>query len=303
MEKILVVGSGAIAGLYGGKLSQAGCKVDFLVRSEVELLRKCGFQINSVWGDFHFHPENVFGPSEDIDLDKYDFIFCCLKVLPEIRIKKILGREPSKNTALVLLQNGIGIEAPVSEDFPNSEIISGLAFVCANRLSPGVISHIDYGALNFGSWNRNDSPKSKRISELFSNVGVPTEYSDDIRSARWKKLMWNAPFNPLSVITGGCDTTRLLSDPVCKRMIFEIMQEVQMLGESFGAVFPENFIENLMDMSDKMKPYKTSMLLDFEAGRKMETEAILGNAVRMAKEKNLEIPRINTLYAILRFFP
>lgn len=302
MFRILVLGSGAIAGLYAGKLVQAGCKVDFWVRKNSYELKRNGFQIESApWGNFHYKVEKIF-ESIPKNLKEYDLILNCLKCLPDINLKKILGEKIPPNLPILLLQNGIGIEEPVSILYPENEILSGLAFVCANRLDAGKILHLDYGELTIGSWNRNPSFICDQLVNLFNSVGVPTQNTNTIRQARWKKLMWNAPFNPISVLCGGKNTLEILENPHSCKLVIEIMKEVQTLSKLDGAEVPSTQIDIFLQMTKTMKPYKTSMLLDFEAGRSMEIEAILGNTIRIAEKNNLEIPHIQTIYSLLNLY-
>ncbi len=68
--------------------------------------------------------------------------------------------------------------------------------------------------------------------------------------------------------------------------------EVHPLDE--GAIVQKN-----MSDTDRMKLNKASMLLDFEAGRPLEVEAILGTATRIARKHALPTPFLDTLYALL----
>ncbi|MCG6167955.1 ketopantoate reductase family protein [Leptospira sanjuanensis] len=301
MDRILVLGAGAIAGLYAGKLAQTGCKIDFWVRNNASLFQEKGFTVQSIpWGNFTFKPNRVLEKISPGDLEQYDLIINCLKCLPEIRLETILGKTIPEHLPILLLQNGIGIEEPVEVLYPNNEILSGLAFVCANRLEEGNVLHLDYGELVIGSWNRNSSFTTKTIVERFSKVGVPANATETIRQARWKKLMWNAPFNPISVLSGGKNTSEILAQSFGRKLVVEIMKEVQKLSEVDGATVPIEQISKFIQMTEAMKPYKTSMLLDFEAGRPMELEAILGNAIRIGEKYGLEIPHIHTLYSLLK---
>ncbi|TGK35111.1 2-dehydropantoate 2-reductase [Leptospira gomenensis] len=300
MFRILILGSGAIAGLYAGKLKQAGCEVHFWVRRNSEELKKNGFRVESIpWGNFEYLPDSAF-ETKPSNLENYDLVINCLKSLPAISLESILGKTIPPKLPILLLQNGIGIEDPVCSLYPNNEILSGLAFVCANRLKEGVILHLDYGELMIGSWNRSSSPICDTLVRFFRASNVPIQYTESIRAARWKKLMWNAPFNPISVLTGGKNTSEILSLPATRELVIEIMKEVRQLSLLDGAEVLESQIETFVKMTEAMKPYKTSMLLDFEAGRPMEVEAILGNTIRFADRHGTPIPRIRTIYSLLK---
>jgi 2-dehydropantoate 2-reductase len=110
--------------------------------------------------------------------------------------------------------------------------------------------------------------------------------------------VWNAPFNPLSVLSGGLCTNDILSTR--EPFVRAIMDEVCEIATAVGHSLPEDIVEKNIASTRKMPPYKTSMLLDFEAGRPMETEAILGNAVRAGQRVGVPIPHLESVYALMK---
>ena len=296
--KILVLGTGAIGGFYGGKLAQSGAQVSVVCRSDYEIVKEHGIQVKSVWGDFHFIPYKVLRTASDFK-DSPDFLLVTLKVLPDIEIPKLIQSVVSRETAIVLLMNGVEIEKPIANAFPDNEIISGLAFVCVNREAPGLVHHLDYGRLVIGRFPQGLSQKTRLLARLFDRAGIPCEENEDIVKARWQKLIWNAPFNPVSVLGGGLDTSEMLKTDEMTALVRNIMEEISRIAEATGHKLPVSVIEKNISDTYTMKPYKTSMLIDYEAKRPMEVEAILGNALRVAKEKSLNVPHLQTLYALL----
>lgn len=296
--KILLYGSGAVGSLYGGKLSQAGAAVSAVCRSDYNEVANGGIFIRSVYGDYHFVPEAVVRSGREYKF-KPDFIIVATKSIPDINTAEMIRDSVYPETSIVLLQNGIDIEPPVAEIFKDNEIISGLAFVCATRTGYGKVDHSDYGRLVLGTYPSGISEKVKLLVELFRKAGVPAEADSDIIAARWKKLLWNAPFNPLSVLCGGADTSRMMNDRNVKKLAESIMGEVREVAAAHGHPLAEELIKKNINDTIKMKPYKTSMLLDFESGRPMEVEVILGNAVRIAESRNIPVPHLRTIYALL----
>ena len=100
-----------------------------------------------------------------------------------------------------MIQNGINIETPVAEAFPDNELISGIAYIGVTRIAPGRIDHTDGGKLKFGNYPEGLSEKARMLCEMFNSNNVPTTAHEDIQRIRWEKLTWNAPFNPVSVLT------------------------------------------------------------------------------------------------------
>lgn len=298
MTKILVIGAGAIGGFYGAKLSQVGAEVSIFCRSDFEVVKKSGIAIKSCFGDFHFTPKKTLRDLRDYE-DEADFILVATKVLPEVSVTDLIMPVLAKNSSIILLQNGIHIEKNVANVFPNHHLISGIAFACVSREGSGIINHQDYGRLIIGDFPKGVSQKTIEIAEMWRKSGVPCEVSENIQMERWKKLVWNAAFNPISVLTHGATTDKILSSKATKNLVENVMQEVCILAEIDGFKLPKDVIEKNLEATLKMKPYKTSMLLDFEAKRKMEIEAILGNAINFAKRKSVATPYLSSLYGLL----
>ena len=296
--KIVLFGTGAVGSFYAGKLAQAGASVSVVSRSDYDVVKKQGISIKSTLGNFHFVPERVLKNGGEYR-DTADYIIVATKVLPEIDIYQMIKDTVTPESSIILLQNGIDIEKPVVGKFPENEIISALAFICVSRTEYGVVNHQDYGNLMLGRYPGGSSDKVKMLVEMFSKSGITVEGTEDVIAARWKKLLWNAPFNPLSVICGGIDTRVLLGNSEIKNLCVEIMKEVLTLSIADGHPLSEVMIRKNIKDTEIMTPYKTSMLLDYENKRPMEVEAILGNALRIAEKYNIVTTNIKIIYALL----
>lgn len=296
--KILVVGTGAIGGYYGGRLSQTEAEVSVLARSDFEVVRNKGIEIQCQDGDFHFQPVEVVREASELSFEP-DYVLVCLKVLPEIDVAQIIRPVVGKHTTIALLQNGAEIEPPICEAFPENEVISGLAFICSRRNAPGKIQHLDYGRLNLGLYPEGTSAKTEQLVELFCRAGVDCQLSTQVKKARWVKLAWNAPFNPISVLGGQVNTHEMLQNPNTRQLIYAVMKEVQAVATAADAGFGDEIIERLLTDTENMTPYDPSMLLDYRNRRAMEVEAILGNALRAAQRLKIDVPHLTSLYGLL----
>ena len=297
--EILVIGTGAVGGFYGGKLAQAGAKVSTLCRSDFDIVKSQGIIVESCWSDFKFVPQKVIREPQEYD-SKPDYVLVALKALPQLNIYELIRSVVGPGTSIVLLQNGIDIECPVAKAFPKNEIISGLAFICVSRTAPGTIRHFDYGRLTIGCFPHGISEKVRRMCELLTLSGVPCEISDNIVTERWKKLVWNAPYNAISVLGHGKNTREIMECPESVHLVKGIMREVCEVAESAGHHLPRQIVDQHLEQTVVMKPYKTSMLLDHEAEKPMEIEAIYGNTIRIAKRNRVEIPNIICIYGLLK---
>lgn len=155
-----------------------------------------------------------------------DYLLLTTKVIAGEDRAALIRPAVGPRTVIVAMENGIGIEAPLAAAFPDHELISALAFVCVSRAAPGHIHHQAYGALTLGRYPLGASPASERLADAFRQAGIAAELDADIVTARWRKAVWNAAFNPASVLAGGVDTARLMADEHALRMIGRAMDEV-----------------------------------------------------------------------------
>lgn len=293
---ILTIGMGAVGSLYTSWISSKLTECHCITRSETDLIQKKSIIIRNPDGtQTKFSPDFVYNSIQEVQI-KPDFIIIATKVLPSINLIPELKKVVGDKTVIVLIQNGINIEEPYKLAFPNTEIISGLAFVCVSKLAPASIHHQDYGRLIIGKYPQGNSSNVELLLKLFNHHHPCAKVSNFIIQDRYKKLLWNASFNPLSVIHGGLNTKELLDIPNMQDTIEHIMKEVLEIANSNGCDLRLSDIEKNISDTYKMKPYKTSMCLDWEKNKPLEKEAILGNLTPIAANANIEIPYIKKLY-------
>jgi 2-dehydropantoate 2-reductase len=297
--KYAVIGTGALGGFYGGMLARAGKEVHFLLHSDYDHVRQFGIQIDSVISNFRLFPVNAYTTS--IEMPVCDVVLVCLKTTKNVLLNSILPPLLHSNTVVILIQNGLGIEADLSIRFPNLYIAGGLAFICSNKLGPGHIAHLDYGKLNIGSYS--DIPISIMNSILndFRSAGVDADLVD-LGLARWKKLVWNIPYNGLTVVLN-TTTDELMKNKYTVLLIREIMLEVIHAANRMHLIepIPETYSEEMLEMTRQMTPYSPSMKLDFDAGRPPEIKYIYSRPLEMAAEADSLMPCISMLEKQLRF--
>lgn len=134
-----------------------------------------------------------------------------------------------------------------------------------------------------------------RDAESYDEIGLQT--------VRWHKICINAAFNPSSILAGGIGNADMVLDQDLRAHLKACMEEVFAAAPVvLGRPLPDNLAkpEHILVSTERNKGSKPSMLLDWEAGRPLELEVILGNPVRMAREKGYEMSRLHTLYALLK---
>jgi len=296
--KVLIVGAGAIGSFYGAILHRAGAAVSVVLRSEYEAVRDNGFKISSPLGDLSFRPAAVYRSTEEVT-ETPDYLVVALKVVEGIDRVRIMRPAVGPNTTIVLIENGIDIEPEIVEAFPNNTVVSALAFVAVSRVGPGLVDHKAYGQLMFGDFPKGASAATHRFAELLQAGGIKAVVSENVLTERWRKAVWNTPFNPTSVLAGGADTKLMLSTPENEALIRAMMQEVCAVAAAAGHPLPEDIIDSNIDATKKMPAYHNSMALDFLNGRPLEVEPILGNVVRMAEKLGVPVPHLSTAYGLL----
>ena len=314
--KVGVVGCGALGSYYGAKLSRAGQTVHFLMRSDFEVVRRQGLSIRSPQGSFLLHPPCAQDPQE---IGFCDLVLIGLKTTANHQFPKLLPPLVKPSTIFLTLQNGLGNEEQLARLFPPSQIMGGLAFVCLNRVAPGVIHHLDHGAIVIGEYQGGPTPRTEALAEMFRNAGVDCSVTPNLAQAHWEKLIWNIPFNGLGVassagyeavhsgdprhvpvVPGPCLTTDLLlADTGWAQLVRELMGEVVSSGRALGFKISESLSDELLKKTYSMGAYKPSTVLDFERGQAIELEGLFLEPLRQAQAAGVATPRLAALCEIL----
>lgn len=293
-----IVGTGGIGGYYGGCLAKAGHPVHFLLHSDYEYVLKNGLKIDSVNGDFHLEKVSAYKNSQD--MPKCDVVLVCLKTIQNHILPSILKPLLHEKTVVVLVQNGMGMEQELSEQLPSTSIVGATAFICTTKVGPGHIHHAEYGALTLAKHCGDCDEIIRQIASDFENASVNVSVFDDLNSVRWKKLVWNIPYNGLTVVLNAATDT-LTNNPDSRKLVIDLMNEVVSAGRTCGAKISDSFIDKMIAMTEKMTPYSPSMKLDYDARRPMEIQTMFTNPIAIAKAQGFEMRKTEMLEQQLRF--
>lgn len=300
-SRILVIGAGAIGSFYGAALQAQGADVSVVCRTEYEIVRSAGFSIESKrLGDRTFIPAQTLRSVADYAGGPPDYLIVSVKVVEGTDRVALIRDAVGPQTVIVLIENGVEIEGEIAEAFPDNELISALAFVQVSRIAPGKVRHYAFGDLTFGNYPSGVTDRARNLAAMFEKSGIKITLADNVVTARWQKCLWNAVFNPASVMGGVLDTDDMLNAEEGESFVRRAMREVCDVAAATGHPLPPQLVDQYIDGTRKAPPYKTSMALDYENGRPMETEIILGNAVRAGRRENVPIPMLETLYALMK---
>jgi 2-dehydropantoate 2-reductase len=298
-----ILGTGALGGFYGAKLQKSGLEVHYLLKSDYQQVSENGLIIESKDGDFTLPQVNAYNLVDKMPL--CDVVIISLKTTQNQLLPDLLPPIVKDDGVVLVLQNGLGIEAEIAQIVSNVNIIGGLCFLCSNKVAPGHIHHLDYGQITLGEYTSNYqatgiTKKMREVGTDFENAGISIELLEDLLLGRWKKLVWNIPYNGLSVILNAT-TNELMADMYTRTLVESLMNEVSLGAKSMGRLIPASFIQTMLDYTVKMKPYRTSMKIDFDEKRPLEIEAIFGNPLRIAATNDVGLPLIRCLYQQLKF--
>jgi 2-dehydropantoate 2-reductase len=303
-----ILGTGALGGFYGARLQQAGLEVHFLVHSDYEQVHQHGLVIESPDGDFTLPQVNAYQNVKE--MPPCDVAIVALKTTQNSLLPQLLPPVLKQNSIVLVLQNGMGIEATVAEIVgsdrnPSVHVLGGLCFLCSNKIAPGHIRHLDYKLITLGEYcsgykAAGISDRMRQIASDFGQAEIPIELTEDLLTARWKKLLWNIPFNGLSVVLNAT-TDEIMAHQAVRSLVQQLTQEVLTGAAACGCMIPNSFVDQMLDRTAKMQPYRTSMKLDYDERRPLELEAIFKNPLQMAQQADVDLPKTQMLYQQLQF--
>jgi len=293
--RIAVVGSGAVGGYYGGRLAEHGNEVHFLMRSDLEVVRAHGLKIHSVEaGDADLPSVNCHGSTEAIG--PVDLVIIAVKSTNNAALERLLPPLLHERTALLTLQNGLGNEAFLAARFGTNRVMGGLCFVCLNRIAAGEILHIGHGLISLGEFAGGPRARTRALHAELLRCGVPCSLEGNLAEARWRKLVWNVPFNGLSIAAGGIDVESILADPALMERTHRLMLEIINGAAALGHKIEPEFVDKMIGNTRSMGAYRPSSLIDYQSGREVEIEAIWGEPLRQAEAAGVEMPELTALY-------
>jgi 2-dehydropantoate 2-reductase len=268
------------------------------MRKDLEHVRGEGLRIQSSEGDFDLPEVNCHGSTEEIG--PVDVVLIALKATSNHALDTLIPPLLRKDTMLLTLQNGLGNGTYLAERFGGERVMGGLCFVCLNRIAPGVIRHQGYGHIEMGEYSGPPLPRTHAVRKDFAGSGVDCRILDDLDLARWRKLIWNVPFNGLSIAGGGIDVGRILADEDLLHLTRQLMGEVIAGAAKLGHTIPESFAEENIANTRTMGAYRPSSLIDYLENRDVEVEAIWGEPLRRGRKAGAELGRLEMLYRLIR---
>lgn len=303
--RIGIIGTGAIGGFYGLMLARAGFDVHFLLRSEFAAVSANGLQLNSVvHGPLSLNPVQAYNNAED--MPRCDWLLVGAKTTSNASLVPAITRVAADGAKVLLLQNGLAVEDELRPLLPDSlHLLGGLCLICVHRAAAGVIEHQALGTVNIGYHSGPASVEEREQitaqgAEMFSSAGLESTAMAQLGQARWQKLVWNVPYNGLSVLLNA-GTIALMGDTHSRDLIASIMDEVVAGAAACGYPIPEQFAAKMLKATERMPDYLPSMYHDYAQKRPLELHAIYAAPLAAAAESGCSMPRTEALYQALQF--
>ncbi|KAI1367833.1 2-dehydropantoate 2-reductase [Xylaria arbuscula] len=320
--RILIFGTGSLGGVYTWVLSRATpeSNITAICRSNYEVASQHGFTINStIWGQgLTVRPQVARSVSEAVAQSPlpFDYIVVTAKATPTTPSTAELIRPaitPGK-TAIVLVQNGIGIEEEYARLYAGDDvpILSTVVYMPATQTAPAVIAHREVEHLHVGTYPASGVPEThKQAAQAFvgllKEAGASGTLHEDVQAQRWGKLLVNGSWNPICALTRLRDGQFVDSgkkdgeENEAFGFVRDVMCEIASVARACGYDdVDEKMVEfQLGRMTARGLPgIQPSMLADALDGKALEVDAIVGNAVRIAREKNVPVPLLRAVYVL-----
>jgi 2-dehydropantoate 2-reductase len=313
--KVAVVGAGAIGAYVGAALYRGGAEVHLLARgAHLAAMRERGVTVLSPRGDFHAHPHATDDPAS---IGPVDVVFLGLKAYSYAEVGPLLAPLLRPGTGVVAAQNGIpwwyfhGLPGPyagrrveavdpggvVSAVIPPETAIGCVVYCSAEIASPGVIRHVEGTRFSIGEPDGNVSERCLAFSRAMVAGGLKCPVEKDLRADIWLKLLGNVAFNPVSVLTRAT-MGAIAAHPGTRELVLSMMRETAEIAARFG-IPPKVSVERRFEGAAKVGDHKTSMLMDFEAGKQLETDVLLSAPVELARLVGVPVPTLELVYALI----
>lgn len=310
-----MLGAGAIGAYVGAALWRAGVDVHLIARgAHLDAMRADGVQVLSDRGDFVAHPHATSDPHE---IGPVDVVFLGLKAYSYADCGPLLTPLTQDDTAVVAAQNGIpwwyfyGIggefagrrieavdpDGSVSAVIPPERAI-GCVVYCSTELErPGVVRHVEGTRFSIGEPDGSLSQRCASLSAAMIEGGLKCPVETDLRRDIWLKLMGNISFNPISALTGAT-MAEIARDPDTRRLVVSMMEETLAIARALDCE-PEISLERRLAGAERVGGHKTSMLLDLEAGKPLETDAIMRAPIEIARWAGIPVPSLESVASLV----
>ena len=297
--KILIMGTGAIGGCYGGLLARSGDDVVFAARGDnLKAIRERGLKVESAtFGSFSVQPEAV----DELDGSwKADLVLFCVKGYHNEQAMSDVSPAVGERTTILTLQNGIGSGDQLADRFGADKVLLGAAYIDAERTEPGVFAQRGSPPrIVLGEVSGEISARPLSIAEVLRRAEIETEVSSNVLTALWSKLIYICALSGMSCITRA-SFSEVLDTPETYKMTMQVMTEALRVGQASGVPLDDGLPESVMaGFLEEKDGLISSMHTDLMAGNPLEVSLINGAVARIGREVGVNTPANGFISACL----
>ena len=297
--KILIMGTGAIGGCYGGLLARAGEDVVFAARGDnLRVIRESGLRVESAtFGDFSVQPEAV----DALDGGwTADLVLFCVKGYHNEQAMSDMSPAIGDGTTILTLQNGIGSGEQLARRFGADKALLGAAYIDAERIEPGVFAQRGSPPrIVLGEESGEISGRAQAIADALRRSNIETEVSSNVLTALWGKLVYICALSGMSCITRA-SFTDVLETPETYAMTMQVMTEALKVGQASGVPLDGGLPDSVMaGFMEEKGGLISSMHTDLVAGNPLEVSLINGAVARIGSEVGVDTPANSFIAACL----
>jgi 2-dehydropantoate 2-reductase len=305
IQKIVVMGAGAVGCYFGGMLSRAGHDVTLIARPEhVRAIQAQGLYMDCLT----FQAFVDIGASTELEIIKHaDLILFCVKSPDTLATIELIKPFLKPDTILLSLQNGVDNCERIRSVVDNP-VFPAVVYVATMMAGPGRLKHNGRGELVIGPWESTRSEVDAaaqmdmlvKISELLSKAAIPCPVSKDVRRDLWFKFLVNCSYNAISAI-GQIEYGKMVSVDSIKELIDALADEVLAIAhyEQINMTKPE--ATDALDMiANTMVSQRSSTAQDLARKKCTEIDFLNGLVVRKGKQYGIPTPANQSVYALVK---
>lgn len=298
--RIAILGSGGVGGYYGALLAQSGQDVTFLARGRhLQAIRERGLRVESVHGDLEIRP--ALATDDPAQAGVVDLVLVTVKTYDlEVAAESARSLFGPQTMALPLL-NGLDAADRLSTVIGREHVLAGLTHISSSVVEPGIIRQVsEVRRITFGEPDGSITARAERIRDVLASSGIEVVLTSAVQTALWEKFIF------IASISGVCCLARqpmgpVLGTPESRKLYVDALREVETVGRARGVTLAPDIVDRTLALSEAFAPEtKPSLLLDLEAGRRLELEAMTGTVVRYGRSAGVATPVHNVIYAALK---
>jgi len=285
--KIVIMGAGAMGGLFGGllALSEEVWLVD-IRQEQIDAIRSAGLTIEEKGKDQTAH---VNATSDVTSIGKADLVIFFVKTYHTERAASDALVVQKEDTVFLTLQNGLGNEEAICKRVDPRKVVLGVTNHGATFLGPGRIRHAGWGKTYMGELDGKVTARVTQLAKVFTGAGIETEVSTNIHQLIWNKLFVNVGLNAVAALTG-LKNGQVLDHPETLRLLETLVSEAVTVARKKGIPIEGNPLEKVKAVLEITRENRCSMGQDFDNRRKTEIDAINGAVVREAERLEMAVP-------------